>query len=91
MFKCISHYLYIRVINLVMVLIMCVITSIASRYWNQLYFNTDASFMIFRYEKDMGNLNTVGFIAFWTALIAFQNIVPIALYMTVEIVKTLQV
>ncbi|ORZ41397.1 hypothetical protein BCR44DRAFT_1492316 [Catenaria anguillulae PL171] len=30
------------------------------------------------------------FLAFWSALIAFQNIVPISLYLTVEIVKTLQ-
>ncbi|KAJ3052053.1 hypothetical protein HK102_011946, partial [Quaeritorhiza haematococci] len=31
-----------------------------------------------------------GFITFWNALIVYQNVVPISLYLTVEIVKTIQ-
>ncbi|KAI8838402.1 hypothetical protein BC829DRAFT_493000 [Chytridium lagenaria] len=31
-----------------------------------------------------------GFVAFWASLITFQNIVPISLYITLEIVKTFQ-
>jgi len=31
-----------------------------------------------------------GFIAFWLLLIMFQNLVPISVYITVEVVKVLQ-
>ncbi|CAJ0628288.1 3146_t:CDS:10 [Entrophospora sp. SA101] len=31
-----------------------------------------------------------GFVTFWTSMVLFQNIVPISLYITIELVKTMQ-
>ncbi|CAI2167189.1 19988_t:CDS:2 [Funneliformis geosporum] len=45
------------------------------------------------FEGGGGNAETAhasGFITFWVSLILFQNIVPISLYITIEMVKTVQ-
>ncbi|CAG8454919.1 14684_t:CDS:2 [Funneliformis caledonium] len=45
------------------------------------------------FEGGGGNADTAhssGFITFWVSLILFQNIVPISLYITIEMVKTVQ-
>ncbi|CAJ0753486.1 2508_t:CDS:2 [Entrophospora sp. SA101] len=46
---------------------------------------------IFGYEgKVEGGALFSGFLIFWTSLVLFQNIVPISLYVTIEVVKTVQ-
>lgn len=44
----------------------------------------------FEFGSIGGNPALDGFITFWAAVILFQNLVPIALYITIEIIKTLQ-
>lgn len=51
---------------------------------------TDASLHFFEFESIGGTAPVSGFITFWAALIVFQNLIPISLYITLEIVRTLQ-
>ncbi|RKO94826.1 hypothetical protein BDK51DRAFT_24179, partial [Blyttiomyces helicus] len=76
--------------NLGLLVIMCVVMTLMAPEWqvdeeassppwlDQTFLSTDDSWA------------QVAFNAFWLGLIAFQNVVPISLYLTVEIVKTLQ-
>ncbi|OAA61827.1 phospholipid-translocating p-type ATPase-like protein [Niveomyces insectorum RCEF 264] len=51
---------------------------------------TDASSFFFDMGPYGGTAPLAGFVTFWAAVILFQNLVPISLYITVEIVRTLQ-
>ncbi|KAI1408099.1 phospholipid-translocating P-type ATPase [Hypoxylon sp. FL1857] len=51
---------------------------------------SDASIAWFDYGSIGGSPGMTGFITFWAALINFQNFVPISLYISLEIVRTLQ-
>ncbi|KAI2464429.1 phospholipid-translocating P-type ATPase [Annulohypoxylon bovei var. microspora] len=51
---------------------------------------SDASTAWFDYGSVGGTPGMTGFITFWAALINFQNFVPISLYISLEIVRTLQ-
>ncbi|KAI1645875.1 phospholipid-translocating P-type ATPase [Daldinia loculata] len=51
---------------------------------------SDASTAWFDYGSVGGTPGMTGFITFWAALIVFQNFVPISLYISLEIVRTLQ-
>ncbi|KAI1098318.1 phospholipid-translocating P-type ATPase [Jackrogersella minutella] len=51
---------------------------------------SDASTAWFDYGSIGGSPGMTGFITFWAALINFQNFVPISLYISLEIVRTLQ-
>ncbi|KAI1088896.1 phospholipid-translocating P-type ATPase [Rostrohypoxylon terebratum] len=51
---------------------------------------SDASTAWFDYGSIGGTPGMTGFITFWAALINFQNFVPISLYISLEIVRTLQ-
>ncbi|OTA54635.1 phospholipid-translocating P-type ATPase [Hypoxylon sp. EC38] len=51
---------------------------------------SDASSAWFDYGSIGGSPGMTGFITFWAALINFQNFVPISLYISLEIVRTLQ-
>ncbi|KAI1392437.1 phospholipid-translocating P-type ATPase [Hypoxylon trugodes] len=51
---------------------------------------SDASTAWFDYGSIGGSPAMTGFITFWAALINFQNFVPISLYISLEIVRTLQ-
>lgn len=50
--------------------------------------NTSITFFEFGSIGHSGGLN--GFITFWAAIILFQNLVPISLFISLEIIKTLQ-
>jgi phospholipid-translocating ATPase len=50
----------------------------------------DTSHSFFEYGSYGGAPATDGVIAFWAAVILFQNLVPISLYITLEIIRTLQ-
>ncbi|EEB06682.1 phospholipid-transporting ATPase [Schizosaccharomyces japonicus yFS275] len=45
---------------------------------------------IFEYTKNAYSAPTLGVISFFTCLILFQNLVPISLYISIEVVKTIQ-
>lgn len=51
---------------------------------------TDASLAFFEFGSIGGTPGLTGFITFWAAVILFQNLVPISLYISLEIVRTLQ-
>ncbi|OTB08308.1 hypothetical protein M426DRAFT_52148 [Hypoxylon sp. CI-4A] len=51
---------------------------------------SDASTAWFEYGSIGGSPGMTGFITFWASLIVFQNFVPISLYISLEIVRTLQ-
>lgn len=67
---------------------MCLIAAfVEGVYWGTP--NTSASFFEYGgYGKGSAGLN--GFITFWSAIILFQNLIPISLYITLEIIRTMQ-
>ncbi|ORY67355.1 P-type ATPase-like protein [Pseudomassariella vexata] len=75
--------------NFGILLIMCLISGIVNGIsWGK----TDASTQWFEYGSVAGSDRPAltGFITFWAAVIVFQNLVPISLYISLEIVRTLQ-
>ncbi|KAK3903448.1 hypothetical protein C8A05DRAFT_43319 [Staphylotrichum tortipilum] len=73
--------------NFGILLIMCLVTAIANGVaWGK----TDASLAWFEYGSIGGTPGLTGFITFWAAVIVFQNLIPISLYISLEIVRTLQ-
>lgn len=73
--------------NFGILLIMCLLAAIVN---GVAWAKTDASLYFFEYESIGGSAPMSGFITFWAAIILFQNLVPISLYITLEIVRTLQ-
>ncbi|KAM0323107.1 hypothetical protein ACHAQA_008957 [Verticillium albo-atrum] len=51
---------------------------------------SDRSLTFFNFGSIGGTAPMTGFITFWAAMIFFQNLVPISLYITLEIVRLLQ-
>ncbi|KAG5992863.1 hypothetical protein E4U43_003642 [Claviceps pusilla] len=73
--------------NFGILLVMCLVAAIVNAFaWAQ----TNASLSFFEYDSIGGSAPVSGFITFWAAIILFQNLVPISLYITLEIVRTLQ-
>lgn len=67
---------------------MCLVSAfVEGTYWGTA--NTSASFFEYGGYGD-GNSALNGFITFWSAIILFQNLVPISLYITLEIIRTAQ-
>ncbi|CAG7850226.1 Putative phospholipid-transporting ATPase C24B11.12c [Serendipita indica DSM 11827] len=76
------------IMNFLILLAMCLSTAIVSGYFETLT-NTSAAY----YEIGSDPTRSVvlnALITFCSCLIAFQNIVPISLYISIEIVKTIQ-
>lgn len=73
--------------NFGLLFIMCLIAAIVNGVsWAK----TDASLAFIDMGPYGGTPPLAGFVTFWAALILFQNLVPISLYITVEIIRTLQ-
>ncbi|KXH48036.1 phospholipid-translocating P-type ATPase [Colletotrichum simmondsii] len=73
--------------NFGILFILCVLTGIVN---GVAWAKTDASLHFFDFGSIGGTAPMSGFITFWAALIVFQNLIPIALYITLEIVRLLQ-
>ncbi|OAD06830.1 hypothetical protein MUCCIDRAFT_34579, partial [Mucor lusitanicus CBS 277.49] len=71
------------IVNFVLLLILCLICSIAA----SIVYNSESSATYFE-SKDAESGTMEGFIMFWTSLVIYQNIIPISLYISVQIVKT---
>ncbi|GAA5804821.1 hypothetical protein HPULCUR_010329 [Helicostylum pulchrum] len=71
------------IVNFVLLLILCLICSIAA----SIVYNYPSSANFFE-SKDAESGTMEGFIMFWTSLVIYQNIIPISLYISVQIVKT---
>ncbi|KFY14300.1 hypothetical protein V492_02704 [Pseudogymnoascus sp. VKM F-4246] len=66
---------------------MCLIAGVVNGVaWGQ----NDASLRFFDYGSIGGSPRMSGFTTFWASIILFQNLVPLSLYISVEIVRTLQ-
>ncbi|KZS87356.1 phospholipid-translocating P-type ATPase [Sistotremastrum niveocremeum HHB9708] len=76
------------VMNFIVLLFMCIITAVVS---GLLEARTGTSADFFEIGAEPTNLPAVNaIVTFASCLIAFQNIVPISLYISIEIVKTIQ-
>jgi phospholipid-translocating ATPase len=73
--------------NFGILFIMCMISALVNGVaWSK----TDASLHFFDWDLIGGSPPVTGFITFWAGLIVYQNLIPISLIITVEIVRTLQ-
>ena len=73
--------------NFIILLLMCLVSGIVQGVtWSQ----GDNSLDYFEFGSIGGKPSLDGFITFWGAVILFQNLVPISLYITLEIIKTAQ-
>lgn len=78
---------YYVIINFVILFIMCLLSGIINGFaWSV----TDGSLTFFEYGSYSSSAAVTGIVAFWVALILFQNLVPISLYISLEIVRTFQ-
>ncbi|KAI0684455.1 phospholipid-translocating P-type ATPase [Cytidiella melzeri] len=76
------------IVNFVVLIGMCLISAIGSGLWDG---DQATSMKVFEHGVDASSspvLNAI--VTFTSCLIAFQNIVPISLYISIEIVKTIQ-
>ncbi|KAI0097960.1 hypothetical protein GGR51DRAFT_451244 [Nemania sp. FL0031] len=74
-------------LNFGVLFIICLLCAIVNGVsWGK----TDASIAWFDYGAIGGTPAMTGFITFFAALIVFQNLIPISLYISLEIVRTLQ-
>lgn len=73
--------------NFGILLVMCLLAAIVN---GVAWAKTDASQHFFEFGSIGGSPAMSGFITFWAAIILFQNLIPISLYITLEIVRTLQ-
>ncbi|KAF2017278.1 phospholipid-translocating P-type ATPase [Aaosphaeria arxii CBS 175.79] len=74
--------------NFVILFFMCLVSGIVlGVYWGK----TDTSHAYFEFGSFGNNKPALdGVIGFWAAVILFQNLVPISLYITLEIIRTAQ-
>jgi phospholipid-translocating ATPase len=75
------------VYNFVILVLMCLVSGIVQGVtWSK----GNKSLDYFEFGGIASKPSLDGFITFWAALILFQNLVPISLYISLEIIKTLQ-
>ncbi|RPA81799.1 phospholipid-translocating P-type ATPase [Ascobolus immersus RN42] len=75
------------IINFVLLLVMCLVSGIAQGItWAR----GNESLDFFEFGSIGGSPAVDGIITFWTAVILFQNLVPISLYISIEIIKLAQ-
>ncbi|KAA8643472.1 hypothetical protein EYZ11_001424 [Aspergillus tanneri] len=73
--------------NFILLFIMCLISGVVNGVaWS----STDKSLNFFDIKAYGSTPAVTGIITFWVALILFQNLVPISLYISLEIVRTIQ-
>ncbi|CZR51538.1 related to ATPase II [Phialocephala subalpina] len=73
--------------NFIILLVMCFVAGLVQGlYWAE----GGNSLDFFEFGSIGGKPSLDGFITFWAAVILFQNLVPISLYISIEIVKTCQ-
>lgn len=73
--------------NFIILFLMCLVSGLVQGItWSQ----GNNSLDYFEYGSIGGTPALDGFITFWAAVILFQNLVPISLYISLEIIKTAQ-
>ncbi|KAJ3249171.1 hypothetical protein HK104_007681, partial [Borealophlyctis nickersoniae] len=76
--------------NLFLLCAMCLVCCVGSPLWESGWVERGPVWLDWTYLGEDVAWGMLGFSIFWLGLINFQNVVPISLYLTVEIVKTLQ-
>jgi phospholipid-translocating ATPase len=76
-------------LNLLLLALMCIMCAVGDAILEHRYYRQDAYWGVFATLND-DNPRINGVIAFANAMITFQNIVPISLYISIEFVKLLQ-
>ncbi|OLL25914.1 Phospholipid-transporting ATPase DNF1, partial [Neolecta irregularis DAH-3] len=75
------------IVNFMILFCMCFVSGIVEGVtWSK----GTGSQGFFEFGSTTGNSALDGFVTFWTCIILFQNLVPISLYISIEIIKTLQ-
>ena len=73
--------------NFIILFLMCLVSGIVNGItWGE----GNESLDYFEFGSIGGTPSLNGFITFWTGVILFQNLVPISLYISLEIIKTAQ-
>lgn len=78
-------------INVVLSFVLLIVLSFVGGVINGVYFakpNTSATF--FEFGMIGGTAPVNGLVSFWALLIQLQNLIPISLYISIEIIKTIQ-
>ena len=75
------------VYNFIILFFMCLVSGIVQGIT---WAHGDNSSDFFEYGSTASSPPLDGFITFWSAVILFQNLVPISLYISLEIIRTLQ-
>ncbi|MCJ1436635.1 hypothetical protein MMC27_006015 [Xylographa pallens] len=75
------------VYNFMILLGMCIVSGVVN---GVTFGEGNHSFVFFEYGSIGKTPALNGFITFWTGIILFQNLVPISLYITLEVIKTAQ-
>lgn len=78
---------YYVIINFVILFLMCFVTGLASGLY---YRDTNTSRDYFEFGTIAGSPFKNGLANFFVAVILYQSLVPISLYITIEIIKSLQ-
>ncbi|KAF3901622.1 hypothetical protein ABW21_db0205711 [Orbilia brochopaga] len=73
--------------NFIILFVMCLLSGIVQGVFSG---KKDASQSFFEYGSIGGSPGVDGLITFWTAVILFQTLVPVSLYISLEIIKTAQ-
>ncbi|KNE59459.1 phospholipid-translocating P-type ATPase, flippase [Allomyces macrogynus ATCC 38327] len=78
------------ILNFVILAAMCLVCGITHVLYFSAFNFEGAPFALEPYEMDGTGELTIAVTTFFTCVIIFQNLIPISLYVTVEIVKTMQ-
>lgn len=73
--------------NFIILFIMCFVSGLVDGIYSG---KTDTSAYFFEYGVQAGTAAKSGIVTFFATIIQFQNLVPISLYITIEIVKLVQ-
>ncbi|GAA96668.1 uncharacterized protein L969DRAFT_97024 [Mixia osmundae IAM 14324] len=76
-------------INLGLLALMCMMCAIGDHFSEQYYYDRNA-YWEYRADRSDDNPRINGIVSFANAMITFQNIVPISLYISIEVVRTAQ-
>lgn len=73
--------------NFVLLFIICLLSGL----FNSIAFGmSNTSITYFEFGSIAGNATLDGLVTFWAAIILYQSLVPISLYISIEMVKTIQ-
>lgn len=83
-----QKYLNVLVIyNFILLFILCLVSGLINGIKHR---NNVSTFHDFEYGSEGGSPAADGVVTFWAVLILYQSLVPISLYISIEIVKTAQ-